>query len=54
MECPVHALNMDMDMDRTCLHFHGACFVCLTLYTGMLGVLYLLYSICSLLYVFYL
>jgi uncharacterized membrane protein len=39
-----------MDMDRTCLHFHGACFVCLTLYTDMLSVLYLLYSICSLLY----
>jgi hypothetical protein len=24
--------------------FSGACFVCLTLYTGMLSVLYLLYS----------
>jgi hypothetical protein len=31
----------------------GHVFVCLTLYTGMLSVLYLLYSICSLLYVFY-
>jgi hypothetical protein len=29
--------------------FTGHVFVCLTLYTGMLSVLYLLYSICSLL-----